>query len=147
VQRGCAGLAALIFCLLATAPGEARKQAKDDGEQKERSTRKDRRAEAPVQDMVVLSGVGRDARVTENVRIPRRDHMPKGSLLGFDGLPAMDNGMIGRLPLHDRIDVGLGLFTVTGAKAREREMKRTDAIRDLAPPRSRVAGAGLRVNF
>lgn len=147
MQRGCTGLAALIVCLLAAAPGEARKQAKDGAEQKERPSRKDRRAQAAVLDVVVLSGVGREARIQESVRIPRRDAMPRPPLLGLDGLPAMDNGMIGRLPLHDRVDVGLGFFSVTGAKARERDMKRTDAVRDLAPPRSRVAGAGLRVNF
>ncbi|TFI59484.1 hypothetical protein E2493_04645 [Sphingomonas parva] len=55
--------------------------------------------------------------------------------------------MLRSLPLHEQVDVGLGLFAVTGATVKERELGRTDPIRDVAPRTSRVAGAGLRVNF
>ena len=39
------------------------------------------------------------------------------------------------------------LFAVTGATVKEKELRRIDPMRDVSPRTSRVAGAGLRVNF
>jgi hypothetical protein len=101
-------------------------------------------------DAVILSGIGRESRSNETARMLRRDRrmeMAGDPLLGLDGLPTLSNGMVGRLPIVDRVEMGLGLFTVTGATVRERELRRSDPMRDVAPRTSRVAGAGLRVNF
>ena len=152
MTRGCTGLAALMMCLVATAPAEAgRRQERDGSEQKDQGPRKgpDVNAARP-QDTIILSGIGRESPPNETARMLRRDkrvQMAGDPLLGLDGLPAMRNGMVGRLPILDRVDVGLGLFTVTGATNRERDIRKTDPMRDVAPRTSRVAGAGLRVNF
>ncbi|WP_146150926.1 hypothetical protein [Allosphingosinicella deserti] len=152
MTRGCTRLAALMMCLVATAPAEAgRRQERDGSEQKNPAARKGAEADAArTPDTIVLSGIGRESRPSETARMLRRDkrvQMAGDPLLGLDGLPALRNGMVGRLPILDRVDVGLGLFTVTGATNREREIRKSDPMRDVAPRTSRVAGAGLRVNF
>jgi hypothetical protein len=128
-----------------------RRQAPDGSEQKVRASRKGHEAEAArMSDAVILSGIGRESRSNETARMLRRDRrmeMAGDPLLGLDGLPTLSNGMVGRLPIVDRVEMGLGLFTVTGATVRERELRRSDPMRDVAPRTSRVAGAGLRVNF
>jgi len=151
MKRGCTGLATLIMCLVATAPAEAgRRQDPDGSEQKMRAARKGQSTDVTrLADTVILSGIVRAPRsdTAKMLRRDRRMQMAGDPLLGLDGLPVMTNGMVGRLPILDRVDVGLGLFTVTGASTRERELRKTDPIRDVAPRTSRVAGAGLRVNF
>ncbi|QAY76939.1 hypothetical protein [Sphingosinicella sp. BN140058] len=140
------------MCLVATAPAEAgRRQDPDGSEQKIRAARKGQIADVTrLSDTVILSGIVRAPRSGDTGKMLRRDRrvqMAGDPLLGLDGLPVMTNGMVGRLPILDRVDVGLGLFTVTGASTRERELRKTDPIRDVAPRTSRLAGAGLRVNF
>jgi len=121
-------------------PGEARKPGTA-------SDRQGSQIQHPAREAVVLSGVG------------RMRHAPAPPLVRADGLgdPEENFGdlraappqsrMLRSLPIHERVDVGLGLFAVTGATVKERELRRTDPIRDVAPRTSRVAGAGLRVNF
>jgi hypothetical protein len=41
----------------------------------------------------------------------------------------------------------VGLFSVSGAKPGERELKRTDPMADVRPRSSRVAAVGLRMQF
>jgi hypothetical protein len=52
------------------------------------------------------------------------------------------------LPLVGSVDVGVGLYSVTGARTREREFRRTDPMRDVrGNPDSRVAALGLSLRF
>jgi hypothetical protein len=52
------------------------------------------------------------------------------------------------LPLVGSVDVGVGLYSVTGARTREREFRRTDPMRDVrGSPDSRVAALGLSLRF
>jgi hypothetical protein len=153
VLRGCSRLkvssfAALGLCLIAVSPLEARKAA-DGADHKERTSRRERASgQTAVPDSVVLSGIGR-GRASRNLQQMARTQLPDEALAMQDlriGTPGQSR-MVGRLPLHERVDLGVGLFAVSGAPVKERELKRTDPMRDVAPRTSRLAGAGLRVNF
>jgi hypothetical protein len=133
VLKRCCQVAAMFLCVTALVPVEAKGR---DGKASRRPA-----AAAAVTESVVLSGIGRDA---------ARDPMPRRDLRDTADGPTSgraESRMLGRLPLHQRVDVGIGLFAVTGATVKEREFKRTDPIRDVAPRSSRLAGAGLRVHF
>ena len=75
------------------------------------------------------------------------DFRDPGDSLGDLRAAPPQTRMLRSVPIPERVDVGLGLFAVTGATMKERELRRTDPIRDVAPRTSRVAGAGLRLNF
>jgi hypothetical protein len=135
VLKRCSGIATIGFCLVAFVPAEARGRQGPSP-----------RSESHAPEMVVLSGIDRRTRARALDLMPRHD--PSGAGLAS----SVTNGraesrMLGRLPLHQMVDLGVGLFAVTGASVKERELKRTDPMRDVAPRSSRVAGAGLRVNF
>jgi hypothetical protein len=51
------------------------------------------------------------------------------------------------MPLVGPLAAEVGLFSVTGASPKEREVKGTDSIRGVQPRRSRVAAVGLRMSF
>jgi len=52
------------------------------------------------------------------------------------------------LPGVGSVDVGVGLYSVTGARTRERDFRRTDPMRDVrGTPESRVAALGLSLRF
>ena len=127
--RRCSGLAAIASCLISTTPAGA---SPND----EASLSSDTRADA-----IVLSGI---VRKRGNLSLAYSSDLRDA---GFDEVPIGQRGMIGQLPLHERVALGVGLFSVTGANVKERELKRTDPMRDVAPRTSRVAGAGLRLNF
>ena len=135
--RGCTGLSAILACLAAGSAADARARSGPDRE----------RALAGPAFSVALSGIDRNRGRREPSLLPRGDReiRPSGDPL-LDMAPAQ-RGMLGRLSLDAGVDVGLGLFSVNGANAKERELKRSDPIRDVAPRRSRVAGAGLRLSF
>ena len=138
--RGCTGLSAVLACLAVASPADARARSGPD------------REHAPTAPAfsVALSGIDRSVARRETNLLPRGDReiRPSGDpLLGLDGMPIPQRGMLGRLSLDEGVDLGLGLFSVNGANLKERELKRSDPIRDVAPRSSRVAGAGLRLNF
>lgn len=134
--RRCSGIAATGFCLVALVPAEAR------GVQEPSQRSQDQTSE-----MVVLSGIDRETRARELDLMPRHDPSGAGLAASVAGNGRAESRMIRSLPLHQMVDLGVGLFAVTGASVKERELKRTDPMRDVAPRSSRVAGAGLRVNF
>ena len=134
--RRCSGIAAIGLSLAALAPAEARGR---QGPTQRPASR------AP--EMVVLSGIDRQARARELDLMPRYDPSGSGVVAASALNGRAESRMLGTMPLHQMVDVGVGLFAVTGASVKERELKRTDPMRDVAPRSSRVAGAGLRVNF
>ena len=136
MRKRCSEVAAIGLCLIALVPAEARGRPGQP-----------RPSENGAPEMVVLSGIDRETRARELDLMPRYD--PSGAGLAATaalGRPG-ESRMLGRLPLHQMVDLGVGLFAVTGASVKERELKKTDPMRDVAPRSSRVAGAGLRVNF
>ena len=136
--KGCTGLSAILVCVVSASPADARSRSGPEG------------TPAGPAFSVALSGIDRSPARRGSNLLPRGDReiRPSGDpLLGMDGMPVPQRGMLTRLPLDGGIDVGLGLFSVTGANMKERELKRTDPIRDVAPRSSRVAGAGLRLSF
>lgn len=133
--RRCSGIAAIGVCLVALVPAEARGRQGPS-----------QRSESHAPEMVVLSGIDRARRARELGLMPRYDPSCTG-LASTVGRGRAESRMLGRLPLDQRVDLGVGLFAVTGASAKERPLGRTDPMRDVAPRSSRVAGAGLRVNF
>jgi hypothetical protein len=50
-------------------------------------------------------------------------------------------------PVSDRIELGLGLFSVRGATTKEREHRRLDPIRDTGARDSKVGGLGMSLRF
>ena len=139
--RQCSGLTAIALGLISATPAYSARTANSDSEAKEQISRKERRALS--HDSIALSGIVRQRGDPDLLALRPADQTD----LSFDEVPLGQRGMIGRLSLDERIDVGVGLFSVTGANLKERELKRTDPMRDVAPRTSRVAGAGLRLNF
>jgi hypothetical protein len=141
--RRCSEIAAIGLCLAALTPAEARgRDAKGHTGPSRQEAFGNFAAER-----VVLSGIDRERFARELDVIPWHD--PSGSGVAVTGATSGrgESRMLRSLPLHEMVDVGVGLFAVSGANVRERELKRTDPMRDVTPHSSRVAGAGLRVNF
>jgi hypothetical protein len=69
------------------------------------------------------------------------------SIIREDGSPGDRRAVVGSVPLVGPLAAEVGLFSVTGANMKERELKRTDPVADVQPRRSRVAAVGLRMNF
>jgi hypothetical protein len=69
------------------------------------------------------------------------------SAITHDGTPGDRRSIVGSLPLLGPVAAEVGLFSVTGANQRERELKRSDPMADVQPRRSRVAAVGLRMDF
>jgi hypothetical protein len=136
----------MTLCLICTAPLEARDRERNGAEQGERSSRGAR--VAPVADAIVLSGIGRSVRTRDRQLMPAgdRDLRDVESVLPSGSGPT-EPRLLRSMPLHDQVNIGVGLFAVTGATHKERELKRTDPMRDVTPRLSRVAGAGLLVAF
>lgn len=51
------------------------------------------------------------------------------------------------VPLSDNLDIGLGIYSIAGARVREREFRRSDPIRDVSPQPTKAAAVGLRLRF
>lgn len=142
--KGCSGLAAITLCLVAASPCEGRnRQLEESGQDGPARSAAATRSDSAT---IVLSGIGRKRLSREPAMMPLRDPDLRAPADGPVAAIAQ-SGMLGRLPLHERVDIGVGLFAVTGASFKEREFRRTDPMRDVAPRMSRVAGAGVRVNF
>ena len=69
------------------------------------------------------------------------------SIIREDGSPGDRRAVVGSVPLVGPVAAEVGLFSVTGATVKERELKRTDPMADVQPRRSRVAAVGLRMSF
>ena len=139
--RPCSGVAALALILTTAAPASAREPAKS------RSDRAKARASAPQSvgtANIALSGIGRTARQRDGALSPAGDFAT--GMLRQEGPPDSRNSILRSMPMGP-VEAGVGLFSVTGATVRERELRRTDPIGDVAPRRSRVAAVGLRMSF
>jgi hypothetical protein len=69
------------------------------------------------------------------------------SILRETGTPGDRRAVVGSMPLVGPLAAEVGLFSVTGASPKEREVKRADSMLDVQPRRSRVAAVGLRMSF
>jgi hypothetical protein len=122
----------LASCLAAPFPAVAGGQDRSAGER-----------------IVPLSGISRDG---PRGRAPA---LPETGRFGFssrmvtlpDGSKGKETTLLGSVPLSDRLEAGVGLFSVSGADAKERDHRRIDPLRDVGPRRSRVAAVGLRMRF
>jgi hypothetical protein len=69
------------------------------------------------------------------------------SIIREDGSPGSRHSIVGSWPVVGPLAAEVGLFSVNGVKAGERELKRTDPMADVRPRSSRVAAVGLRMRF
>ena len=141
--RLCSGVAAFALVLSSAAPAFAREPAKT------RADRAKARAALPQQigtRNFALSGIARPSRQRHAVPLPRAEAEFPSGMLRQEGPPGSENSILRSLPVGP-VEAGVGLFSVTGATVKERELKRTDPIGDVAPRRSRVAAVGLRMSF
>jgi len=130
------------LCLLAAVPVHARNPAAAG------PGRTDGRVQvAHASDSIILSGIDRPRRASTHRRLSETALEAPDEGLGDVRASPGRSVMLRSVPVYERVDVGVGLFAVTGATVKERELRRTDPMRDVAPRTSRVAGAGLRVNF
>lgn len=117
LRRGRAAIAATM-CLLAALPAGAK-------------SRED--ASAPVQPPGGITG-----RHTAKPTSP-----PAAPLVSFQAETQMHRSM----PLAAGLEAGVGIFPVIGARIKQRELKRTDPMRDVVPRDKRIAAVGLRLSF
>ncbi|HEY0026580.1 MAG TPA: hypothetical protein VGC35_01805 [Allosphingosinicella sp.] len=93
--------------------------------------------------------------IDRNMPVPRQPLAGRGPRVRFsadpvireDGSPGDRRSVVGALPLMGAVAAEVGLFSVSGANAKEREFKRNDPVADVQPRRSRVAAVGLRMSF
>ena len=132
-MRGRAALSACTLCLCLAMPAEARDRGGDKG--------------LGVHNPA-LTGLGR--LVPDRPQpLPRRGlrvRFTNDSIIREDGTPGDRRAVVGSLPLVGPLAAEVGLFSVTGAVVKERELKRTDPLADVQPRRSRVAAVGLRMS-
>ncbi|HEX9953722.1 MAG TPA: hypothetical protein VGB48_00720 [Allosphingosinicella sp.] len=69
------------------------------------------------------------------------------TIIREDGTPPDRRAIVGSMPLVGPVEAELGLFSVTGAKVKERELREADPMSDVQPRRSKVAAVGLRMRF
>lgn len=135
--RGCTGLAAMCLTLVAAHPAQARDPV-PNGEYLLTGVAV-RDGEAAPRDLPLLSAGPQRVRVSAEKSLTR------------DGSALQRTGIIGSLPLTRGADVGIGLFSVSGAeridRAAAREMRRADPMRDVRPRTSRVAAVGVNLRF
>ena len=146
--KGCSGLAAFAL-ILASAPADAREPAKRGETKRGEAKRAKARSHLPQQvgtRNFALSGIARAPRQRQAAPIPDPVDGFADGLLRREGAPGSENNILRSLPVGP-VEAGVGLFSVTGATVKERELKRTDPIADVAPRRSRVAAVGLRMSF
>ncbi len=132
-MRGRAALAGCLLGLISAAPA----QAQEGGAR--------------------LGGIGNPAltglgRLSPDRPAPRYAQGPQirftnDSIIREDGSPGDRRAVVGSVPLVGPLAAEVGLFSVTGANMKERELKRTDPLADVQPRRSRVAAVGLRMSF
>lgn len=96
-----------------------------------------------------LTGLGR---LVPDRPQPLFGHSPRirftnDSIVREDGTPGDRRSVVGSIPLVGPVAAEVGLFSVTGASPKERELKRSDPMADVQPRRSRVAAVGLRMSF
>lgn len=96
-----------------------------------------------------LSGIGRlaPARAVPMASAKPRISFTNDSVVRFDGTAADRRAIVGSVPLMGPIAAEFGLFSITGASPKDRELKRTDPLADVQPRRSKVAAVGLRMSF
>jgi hypothetical protein len=79
---------------------------------------------------------------------PRRQvRFSNEGVIRQDGSPGDRRAVVGSMPLVGAIAAEVGLFSVSGASPKEREVKQGDRMTDVQPRRSRVAAVGLRMSF
>jgi hypothetical protein len=133
VSRGCSCLAAAAVCLLAASPAAARG--------------KEKQAPLPAPGLV-LNRIAPLPPENRNERSePARIRFSNESIIRQDGSPGSRHSIVGSWPLVGPVAAEVGLFSVAGAMPKERELKRSDPLADVAPRRSRVAAVGLRMSF
>lgn len=131
-MRGGVALAACTLGLSLAAPAEAR----------------DREISGPSVHDPAVTGLSRLApdRPRPLPQSPRI-RFTNDSIIREDGRPGDRRAVVGSFPLAESVAAEVGLFSVTGADLKERELKRTDPMADVQPRRSRVAAVGLRMSF
>lgn len=76
-----------------------------------------------------------------------RGRFSDDSIIREGGTPGDRRAVVGSMPLAGPLAAEVGLFSVSGASSKERELKRGDPVIDVQPRRSRVAAVGLRMSF
>jgi hypothetical protein len=96
-----------------------------------------------------LTGLGRvtPGRAPPLASPSRRIRFSNEGLIRQDGSPGDRRAVVGSMPLVGPIAAEVGLFSVSGASPKEREVKQGDRMTDVQPRRSRVAAIGLRMSF
>jgi hypothetical protein len=135
VLRGCPGLAAIALCLLPAPPAAARESEDKRGEPQNPALSALVRADAAGARKLLPDSGRRGLRYSAN------------DIIRTDGSPGREARIVGSLPVGEAIDLGLGLYSVTGAEPKERQLRRVEPLRDVAPRTSRVAAVGLRMRF
>lgn len=64
-----------------------------------------------------------------------------------DGTQRVRKTLVGSLPIADNVNIGVGLFSVIGARVKEREFRRAQPMTDVFPRDKTVAAVGLSVRF
>jgi hypothetical protein len=64
-----------------------------------------------------------------------------------DGSPTVRNRLIGSVPIADNLNLGIGLFSVTGARVKEKEFRRAVPMADVFARDKTVAAVGLSLRF
>ncbi|HEX8580603.1 MAG TPA: hypothetical protein VF655_13545 [Allosphingosinicella sp.] len=96
-----------------------------------------------------LSGIGRfraqPVPPMASSRLPLRVY--NDTIIREDGTLAERRAIVGSMPVVGSVEAELGLFSVTGAKMKERQLSEADPVADVQPRRSKVAAVGLRMRF
>ena len=130
MRRGCQGLVLCAAALCVAAPAEARDRAKTNHNP-------------------AITGFGR---LTPEQPSPLAAPAPvtrfaSDSILRDQGTPGDRRAVVGTMPVAGPLAAEVGLFSVSGASPKERELKGSDLVTDVQPRRSRVAAVGLRMSF
>jgi hypothetical protein len=131
VLKGSSGLATLALCALCVAPAAAKPRERPLG------------AGNPALPGLAVVPRDRSAHRADRPRL----RFSNDSIVHEDGSPGSRRSIVGSWPVMGPVAAEVGLFSVTGAKTGERELKRTDPIADVQPRSSRVAAVGLRMRF
>jgi hypothetical protein len=67
--------------------------------------------------------------------------------IGEDGSRAASKGLIGNWPVAENMQLGLGIYSVTRYSAKERELKRSQPMKDVGERTGSLAAVGLSVRF
>jgi hypothetical protein len=135
------GLAAVLLPLLCASPAAAQGPSDDASDQLTRSLGP---SYAPSSRSATASVGPSGALFPDHVTGLAVSRTP---IVQQDGSQTIRRTVVGSLPIGENVNLGIGLFSVNGARTKERDFRRAQPMEDVFSRGKTVAAVGLSLRF